>query len=53
MLNSPGISEICPPSLSSISKMAFEILIAYTVFKKKSVWVNKVELWRIELYIEL
>lgn len=35
MLNSPGISEICPPSLSSISKMASEILIACTVFKKK------------------
>lgn len=48
MLNSPGISEICPSSLSSISKMAFEILIAYTVFKKKK-WVNKVELWGTEL----
>lgn len=36
-LNSPGISENCSPSLSSISKLVFEILIACTVFKKMCV----------------
>lgn len=40
MLNSPGISEICPPSLSPISRLASEILIACAVFKKKSVWIK-------------